>query len=102
MEGASGPPGGDAYLYAVREEAAYLQGDEDEKPEIVAEPPPDPSWFKCWFCRRTDRPVMFGAEYPVRNPETFAVIAQVYICDQCVTRFAARLAERDREPPPAP
>jgi hypothetical protein len=40
-EGSDQPPS-DAYLYALRDEAAYLQADEDEKPEIIAEPPPDP------------------------------------------------------------
>ena len=64
MEEGSDQPPSDAYLYALRDEAAYLQADEDEKPEIIAEPPPDPAWFKCWFCRRTDRRVLFGAEYP--------------------------------------
>jgi hypothetical protein len=47
VEEGSDRPSSDAYLYAVRDEAAYLQTDEDEKPEIVAEPPPDPAWFKC-------------------------------------------------------
>jgi hypothetical protein len=62
-------PGGDAYLYALRDEAAYLQTDEDEKPELIPEPP-EPTQFKCWFCRKTDRWVLFGAEYPVRDPTT--------------------------------
>jgi hypothetical protein len=94
MEQGSDRPGGDAYIYAVREEAAYLETDEDEKPAVVAESPPDPSWFKCWFCRRTDRRVLFGAEYPVRDPRTFAVIAQIFICDACVAGFAETLARR--------
>jgi hypothetical protein len=71
----SDQPPSDAYLYALSDEAAYLQADEDEKPEMIAEPPPDPSWFTCWFWRRADRRVLFGAEYPVRDPNTFAVIA---------------------------
>jgi hypothetical protein len=50
VEQGSDPPRGDAYVYALRDEQAYLQTDEDEKPEIVAEPPPDPAWFKCSFC----------------------------------------------------
>jgi hypothetical protein len=94
------PPPGDAYVYALRDEEAYLQTDEDEKPAIVAEPPPDPAWFKCSFCRKTDRRVLFGAEYPVRDPNTFAVIALVSICDECVAMFAERLAQGSLEGPP--
>jgi hypothetical protein len=100
VEQGSDPPRGDAYVYALRDEAAYLQTDEDEKPEIVAEPPPDPAWFKCSFCRKTDRRVLFGAEYPVRDPSTFAVIALVSICDECVAEFAERLAQESLEGPP--
>ena len=101
MEQGSDRPSSDAYLYALRDEAAYLQADEDEKPEIVAEPPPDPAWFKCWFCRSTDRRVLFGAEYPVRNPDTFAVIMHIFICDKCVANFAESLApESPKAPPP--
>jgi hypothetical protein len=96
----SDPPRGDAYVYALRDEQADLQTDEDDKPEIVAEPPPDPAWFKCSFCRKTDRLVLFGAEYPVRDPNTFAVIALVSICDECVADFAERLAQDRLEGPP--
>jgi hypothetical protein len=82
-------PGGNAYVYALRDEEAYLQTDEDEKPEIVAEPPPDPAWFKCWFCRKSHQQVqtLFGAEYPVRDPNTFAVITLIFICNECVAKF---------------
>jgi hypothetical protein len=101
VEQGSDQPPSDAYLYALRDEAAYLQADEDEKPEIVAEPPPDPAWFKCWFCRRTDRRVLFGAEYPVRDPNTLTVIALIFICDKCVANFAESLApESPKAPPP--
>jgi hypothetical protein len=98
MDEGSDQPRGDTYVYALRDEAAYLQTDEDEKPEIIAEPP-DPAWFKCSFCRKTDRRVLFGAEYPVRDPNTFAVIAQIFVCDECVAGFAESLA---RERPGAP
>jgi hypothetical protein len=94
-EGSDQPPG-DAYVYAVRDEEAYLQIDEDEKPEIIAEPPPDPAWFRCSFCRKTDRRVLFGAEYPVRDPNTLAVIALIFICDKCVANFAEPSARRPR------
>jgi hypothetical protein len=92
MEHGSDPPRGDAYIYALRDETAYLHIDEDEKPEIVMERP-DPSWFKCSFCRRTDQPVLFGAEYPIRDPNTFAVITHACICGDCVAQFAERLAK---------
>jgi C4-type Zn-finger protein len=95
-EGNDQPPG-DGYVYALKDEEAYLQRDEDEKPEIIMEPP-DPSWFKCSFCRKTDRHVLFGAEYPVRDPHTFAVLAQIFICDECVARFAESLAQESGGP----
>jgi hypothetical protein len=99
VEQGSNQPPRDAYLYALRDEAAYLQTDEDDKPEIIAKPPPDPAWFKC-FCRRTDRRVLFGAECPVRDPNSLAVIAQIFICDKCVANFAESLAkERPKTPP---
>jgi hypothetical protein len=98
-EGSDQPPS-NAYFYALSDEEAYLQTDEDEKPEIIAEPPPDPAWFKCWFCKRTDRRVLFGAEYPVRDPNTFAVITQIFICDKCVANFAESLGQEGSEAPP--
>ena len=88
-------PRGDAFIYALRDEAAYLETGEDEKPAVVAEPLPDRASFKCSFCRSTDRRVLFGSEYPVRDPETFAVIAQVLICDRCIARFVGTLARED-------
>ena len=99
MDQGSDPACGDAYVYALREETAYLQTDEDQKPEIIAEPPPDPTWFKCSFCRKTDRRRLFGAEYLVRDPNTFAVIAQICICSDCVAKFAERLAQESPEAP---
>ena len=96
MEEDSEQPRGDAFIYALRDEAAYLETGEDEKPAVVAEPLPDRASFKCSFCRSTDRRVLFGSEYPVRDPETFAVIAQVLICDRCVARFAGSLDRKSR------
>ena len=55
MEAGSDQHPGDAYVYAFRDEEAYLQTDEDEKSEIIAEPPPDPAWFKCAFGAISDR-----------------------------------------------
>jgi hypothetical protein len=99
MEEGSERPRGDAYIYALRNEEAFLQTDEDEKPEIIAESPPDPASFKCWFCRKSHQQVqtLFGAEYPVRDPNAFAVITQIFICNECVARFAEPYAETSPE-----
>ena len=35
-----------------------------------------------------------------RDPNTFAVIALVSICDECVAEFAERLAQESLEGPP--
>jgi hypothetical protein len=94
-------PRSDAYVYAVSDEEAYLQTDVDEKPGIIAEPPPDRSMFKCSFCRSTDSRVLFGAEYPVRDPNSFAVIARICICDKCVAGFAEALSQESPKAPPA-
>ena len=45
MEEGSDQPRRGAYVYALADEEAYLQPDEDEK--IIEEPRPDPAWFKC-------------------------------------------------------
>jgi hypothetical protein len=98
-QGTDQPPS-DAYGYALQGEAAYLQSDADEQPAIIAEPPAEPAWCTCWFCRRTDRRVLFGAEDPVRDPTSLAVIAQIFICDKCVANFAESLGqERSKAPP---
>jgi hypothetical protein len=93
VEETSDQPGGDAYLYALADEAAYRQTDDHEKPAIIPEPPPDPAQFKCWFCRKPHAQVqtLFGAEYPVRDPNNFANETLIFICDECVTRFAELL-----------
>jgi hypothetical protein len=98
VEEGNDPPRGDAYVYTLREEEAYLQTDEDEKPASLAEP--DPASFRCWFCWKTNRQVLWGAKYPVRDPQTFAFIAQVFICDECVARFADSSAWESEGPPP--
>jgi len=102
VEQASDQPGGDAYVYALTDEEAYLQTDDDEKPAIVA-PPPDPAKVKCWFCRKSYPQVqrLFGAEYPVRDANNFSNETPIYICDECVTKFAETLAQETREIPPA-
>ena len=91
----------DAYLYALRDEAAYLQAD-DEKPAIIAESPPDPAQFKCWFCRKSHQQVqmLFGAEYPVRDPNNFANETLIFVCNECVAKFAGWFARRGSVAPP--
>jgi hypothetical protein len=85
---------GGGHIYTLRNEEAFLQTD-DEKPAIVAEPPPDPAQFKCWFCRKSHQQVqtLFGAEYPVRDPNTFAVITLIFICNECVAKFTGWFAQ---------
>jgi hypothetical protein len=92
-------PGGEAYVYALTDEAAYLQTD-DEKPVFV-HPPHDPAQFKCWFCRKSHQQVqrLFGAEYPVRDPNNFANETLIFICNECVAKFAASLAKSPGAPP---
>lgn len=51
---------------------------------------------RAWSTRR----VLFGAEYPVQDPTTFAVIALIFICDKCAANFAESLGqERPKAPP---
>jgi hypothetical protein len=88
-------PGGDAHIYTLADEAAYLQTDEDEKPEIIRDPP-DPAMFKCWFCRKSHQQVqmLFGADIPVRDPDNFSNEALIFICNECVAEFAERFARK--------
>jgi hypothetical protein len=101
LEAASDQSGGDAYLYALRDEQAYLET-EDEKPAVIARPPPDPAQFKCWFCRKSHQQVqvLFGAEYPVRDPNDFANETLIFVCNECVAKFAERLAKAVPGAPP--
>ena len=90
MGEASDQSRGGAHLYALTDEGAYLQPDDNEKPAIIAEPPPDPALFKCWFCRKTHPEVqrLYGSDYAVRDPSTLAVIALIFICNECVTKWS--------------
>jgi hypothetical protein len=53
------------------------------------------------FCRKSHPRVqqLYGADYAVRDPNTFAIITLIFICDECVARFAESLAQ---ESPKAP
>jgi ClpX C4-type zinc finger len=94
VEEGSDRPGGDAYVYALTDEVAYLQTD-GEKSASIPVSPPDPTQFKCWFCRKSHQQVqtLFGAEYPVRDPINFSNETLIYICDECVAKFAESLAQ---------
>ena len=94
MEGAE-QPAHDAYVYAIRDEAAYLQAD-DEKPPIPPEPL-DPASILCQFCGTSweQVPVLFQAKRRTMDPNTSAIVA-VWICNECVARIGQILAA---EPP---
>jgi hypothetical protein len=85
-------PHDDDYVYALRDEAAYLQAD-DEKPQMVE--PFDPASIVCQFCGKSFGQVstLFEAKRKVRDPNTEA-IAAVWICNECVARMAQTLAEQ--------
>jgi ClpX C4-type zinc finger len=90
VEGTEQPPR-EGYVFAVREEAAWLEAG-DEKPEVV--PPFNPTSILCQFCGRSYGEVrhLFQAKRKTRDPNTDA-IAEVWICNQCVSRMAEVLAE---------
>ena len=98
MEQGSDDAGRDAYVYALRDETAYLGTDEDEKPAMVAAPP-GPASLVCSFCGKSGQQELFGGR-PVRDPRTFAVVAQALICSECVARLAETLAHGTPETPP--
>jgi hypothetical protein len=91
MEGTEQPLHDD-YVYAVRDEDAYLQAD-DEKPQIVE--PFDPASIVCQFCGKSYEqvPTLFEAKRRVMDPNTSA-IAAVWICNECVAGMAQTLAEQ--------
>jgi hypothetical protein len=97
MEETSDQPGDRSYVYALTDEEAYLQTNQDQKPAMDVEPP-DLASIICQFCGKSweQVPRMFAAERPVRDPTTFAFIRQVFICNECVARMARTLA---KEPP---
>jgi hypothetical protein len=43
---------------------------------------------------------LFGAEYPVRDPNSFAVITLIFICNECVAKFAGWFAQGSSAAPP--
>ena len=84
-------------VYALTDEEAYLQADDEKQP---APPEPlDPASVLCQFCGKSWEQVagLFGAKRLVRDPNTSA-LAEVWICNECVARMAQILAEE----PPSP
>jgi len=99
VEEATDLPHDPAHVYALTDEEAYLQTDEGEKPAIIAEPMPDLLASRvCSFCKKSAEH-LFGGQYPVTD-KNFAVIDGVWICDECVTRFARFLAQENPGTPP--
>jgi hypothetical protein len=88
----------DDYVYAVSDEEAYLQA-EDEKPPIPQEPF-DRVSIICQFCGKSWTQVhgVFQAKRRVRDPNTSA-IAMVWICNECVAQMAQTLADESRRRP---
>jgi hypothetical protein len=81
-------------VYDLADEEAYLQTGEDEKPAIVSEPMPDLLAPRvCSFCRKAAEH-LFGEQFP-KTDKNFAIIDGVWICDECVARFARFLAQED-------
>jgi hypothetical protein len=90
VEGAEQPPDG-AYVFAVRDEAAYLQPDDEKQP--TPPEPLDPASILCQFCGRSweQVPGLFQAKRRTTDPNTAAIVA-VWICNECVTLLAQILA----------
>jgi hypothetical protein len=42
---------------------------------------------------------LYGADYAVRDPNTFAIITLIFICNDCVARFAESLAQESSKAP---
>jgi hypothetical protein len=93
VEGTEQPNHND-YVYALRDEEAYLHADDDKPPTVE---PFDPPPIVCQFCGKSWEQVagLFGAKRLIRDPNTSG-LAQVWICNECVARMAEVLAE---EPP---
>jgi hypothetical protein len=94
MEGGTEPRHDRTDVYALTDEEAYLQTGEDGKPAIVAEPVPDLFAPRvCSFCKKAAEH-LFGEQDP-KTDRNFAIIDGVWICDECVARFARFLAQEN-------
>jgi hypothetical protein len=94
VEGAEQPPH-DAHVFAVRDEEAYLQADDEKQP--TPPEPLDPASIRCQFCGESweQVPMLFQAKRRTMDPNTSAIVA-VWICNECVALRAQNLAV---EPP---
>jgi hypothetical protein len=91
---------GDGQLEAREDQTpglSYARVLTDEEAAQVEMTPPDLASLICSFCwkSREQVPHLFSGR-GVTDPNTGAVIRPVYICDECVTRCAAALAQ-DRD-----
>jgi hypothetical protein len=94
VEGAEQPPH-DAYVYAIGDEEAYLQANDEKQP--TPPEPVDPASILCQF-RGTSWeqvPMLFQAKRRTMDPNTSAIVA-VWICNECVAQMGQILAA---EPP---
>jgi len=81
-------------VYAVTDEAAFLETDDHGKPEPTPAPTPEGvTFYPCSFCRDTPRQVLIS-DYPVRDRKSLAIVGYASICHDCATRAARSLAER--------
>jgi hypothetical protein len=96
VDGTEQPQQGD-YVFTLRDEAAFLQG-EEEKPPIPSEPF-DRASIVCHFCGKSWNQVrgIFQAKRRVRDPNTSALVA-VWICNECVAQMAQNLTEEPAAP----
>jgi ClpX C4-type zinc finger len=94
VEGAEHPPH-DAYVYAIRDEAAFLQVDDEKQP--TPPEPLDPASILCQFCGKSweQVPTLFQAKRRTMDPNTSAIV-MVWICNECVAQLGQILAA---EPP---
>ena len=100
MEGAE-QPAHDAYVYAIRDEAAYLQVDDEKQP--TPPEPLDPASNRCQFSGKSweQVPVLFQAKRRTMDPNTSAIVA-VWICNECVAQLGQFLAAEPAGDPRAP
>jgi hypothetical protein len=101
VEGAERPPH-DAYVYAIRDEEAYLQVDDEKQPtppEPVRFSHLDPASILCQFCGKSweQVPMLFQAKRRTMDPNTSAIVA-VWICNECIAQLGQILAAEPREP----
>jgi hypothetical protein len=85
VEGAEQRPH-DAYVYAIGDEAAYLQADGEEQP--TPPKPVDPASILCQFCGKSweQVPMLFQARRRTMDPNTSAIGA-VWIRNECVAQL---------------